>query len=225
MTDAPPAVHGTPEPHAGGIKGFMKTDTAGMPNWVWLLVIAGGIGLALGVKYFYSKKTPSSTGADTSGLGLAIDPTTGLPYAVEGLVPAGGVAGAPPTLPPQPVPPPTPFVWPAGLTGMKIWEGTQSHDFFFGPNGPQPGRAGQTALSTLFPAGTTFSDPGGGKAGDSFYYTLPGTTTPVKAPVSLVNPLPPGGGDRNSGGGAGMMLAPQELLTTWPGDTSQVRMG
>jgi hypothetical protein len=221
MADAP-EVHGTPTPHAGGIKGFMTNNTAGMPNWVWLLVIAGGIGLALGVKYFYNKKPSSTTGADTSGLGLAIDPTTGLPYAVAGLVPAGGISPGPP----QPVPPPTPapFTWPTSLSGMKIWEGTQSHDFFFGPNGPQPGRANQTLLSTLFPAGTTFSDPGGGKAGDAFYYTLPGTTTPVKAPVTLVNPLPPGGGGGESGGGPGMMVQPQELLTSWPGDTSQVRM-
>src|SRR5260221_3223189 len=219
MTDAP-EVHGTPSPHAGGIKGFMTNNTAGMPNWVWLLVIAGGIGLALGVKYFYNKKPSSTTGADTSGLGLAIDPTTGLPYAVEGLVPAGGVAGAPPPPVPTPTPTPTPFVWPTSLSGMKIWEGTSSHDFFFGPKGPQPGQAGQTLLSTLFPAGTTFSDPGGGKTGDAFYYTLPGTTTPIKAPVTLVDPRPPSG---QSGGGPGAML-PQEMLTTWPGDTSQVRM-
>ena len=32
-------------------------------------------------------------GNGSSGLGLAIDPTTGLPYAVQGLVPSGGSSG------------------------------------------------------------------------------------------------------------------------------------
>jgi hypothetical protein len=94
MTD----VQGTPEPKGHGVGGFMHNTTAGMPNWVWLLVIGGGIALAIGVKYYMGKKKPAGNATTTgmtpdSGLGLAVDPTTGLPYAVEGLVPAGGTVG------------------------------------------------------------------------------------------------------------------------------------
>lgn len=106
-----------------GIGGFLKGQTGPLPNWAWGLVIIGGIGLA----YFLPKlfgggrgttgQTSTDTGtSDQSGLGLAIDPTTGLPYAVEGLVPSGGtVAGTgtgsvqPPPIPPTPpTPSPTP---------------------------------------------------------------------------------------------------------------------
>lgn len=220
MTDVPD-VHGTP---SKGMSGFLTTNTAGMPNWVWGLVIVGGIGLALAVKYYFGKSGNATTTGTTpdSGLGLAVDPTTGLPYAVEGLVPAGGTVGNQPPPVPTPTPTPTPFTWPTSLQGMKIWEGTNTHEFFYGPKGPQPGRADQTPLSTLFPAGTKFSDPGGGKAGDAFYYTLPDTGTPIKAPVPLVNPNPPSG----HSGGPSALSAPSEMLTTWPGDsTTQVRIG
>src|SRR5438309_8961348 len=128
MTD----VQGTPNPPktGGGIKGFMKSDTAGMPNWVWLLVIAGGITLAIGIKMYASKKsTGNATTTGTtpdSGLGLAIDPTTGLPYAVEGLVPAGGTAG-----------------------------GTQGPTGPTGPTGPQgpPGPSSQASIRERFSLG------------------------------------------------------------------------
>ena len=111
-------VQHTPAPaHAEGIKGFMTNDTAGMPNWVWLLVIAGGIGLALVVKRMTATKATGNTAPTTgaipdSGLGLAIDPTTGLPYAVEGLVPSGQSVGS---NPPPPVP--TPVTPPPAGTG------------------------------------------------------------------------------------------------------------
>lgn len=121
MTDTPTpsGVHGTPNPSPHvhpGIKGFMTTDTAGMPNWVWLIVIVGGVAAAYFIpKLIGSKTSSSTTGANTSGLGLAIDPTTGLPYAVEGLVPSGGVSGSggsgtitPNPPPPVPGPPPLP---------------------------------------------------------------------------------------------------------------------
>jgi len=95
MTEAP-----TPEPtgHSGGFKGFLTGTTAGLPNWAWILVVGGGIAAAyflpklLGSSSSSSTTTPT-TGTDTSGIGLAVDPTTGLPYAVEGLVPSGAYAG------------------------------------------------------------------------------------------------------------------------------------
>lgn len=102
MADTPNASSPTHTGHGGGIKGFFTASTAGLPNWAWLLVIAGGIAAA----YIVPKLTSGLFGgqtqgtADTSGgtsgstgLGLAIDPTTGLPYAVEGLTPAGGNVG------------------------------------------------------------------------------------------------------------------------------------
>jgi hypothetical protein len=80
------------------IGGFLKADTAGLPNWVWLGVIAAGVGVAYFLPKFMGTKqadqASTGTGTDASGLGLAIDPTTGLPYAVEGLVPSGAGAGA-----------------------------------------------------------------------------------------------------------------------------------
>lgn len=78
-----------------GFEKFLTSETAGMPNWVWLLVIGAGLGLAYFVPKLIGKNTGTSTdqGAASAGLGLAIDPTTGLPYAVEGLVPSGAVAG------------------------------------------------------------------------------------------------------------------------------------
>jgi LysM repeat protein len=87
----------TPTGHSGGFKGFLTGTTAGLPNWAWILVVGGGIAAA----YFLPKLLGSSssstttptTGTDTSGIGLAVDPTTGLPYAVEGLVPSGAYAG------------------------------------------------------------------------------------------------------------------------------------
>lgn len=99
-----------PAHHAGNKFGdILQKDTAGIPNWGWLLIIGAGIVAAYIVPKFLSggssssssptttSKTPdqasSDSGTSNSGLGLAIDPTTGLPYAVEGLVPSGGMAG------------------------------------------------------------------------------------------------------------------------------------
>lgn len=87
-------------PHAGsghGIKGFLTAETAGMPNWVWGVVVLVGVGLVFIVPRLRgssgnTSQTSSSNGTP-SGVGMAIDPTTGLPYAVEGLVPSGAVAG------------------------------------------------------------------------------------------------------------------------------------
>jgi hypothetical protein len=98
------------------IGGFLKAQTGPLPNWGWLLVIGGGIAAVYLVPKFLGKssaKQPDQTSTDAgtgnSGLGLAIDPTTGLPYAVEGLVPSGGVVGTQPDqLPPIPSPTPSP---------------------------------------------------------------------------------------------------------------------
>lgn len=103
-----------------GIKTFLTKETAGMPNWVWGLVAVAGIAAAIIVPKLLNKNSSSSTdtsSTDTSGqgLGLAIDPTTGLPYAVEGLVPSGaGAGGGGGTVTTPPPPPPTPT--PAGQT-------------------------------------------------------------------------------------------------------------
>lgn len=86
------------------ISGFLEKETAGLPNWGWIAIIAAGIGVTyLGPKLFGNltgthgnSPTTSTDAGSTSGIGLAIDPTTGLPYAVEGLVPTGGLSGTGP---------------------------------------------------------------------------------------------------------------------------------
>ena len=81
----------------GGIGKFLEKDTAGIPNWGWLGIIVLGIGAAYVLPKFLGQSGNSSAstdqGANTAGLGLAIDPATGLPYAVEGMVPSGGLQG------------------------------------------------------------------------------------------------------------------------------------
>jgi hypothetical protein len=223
MADVAP-VHGTPTPNVHpGIKGFMTKDLAGMPTWVWILIVGAGITAVYIIPKFFGTKSASQT-TPTSGLGLAIDPTTGLPYAVEGLVPSGGTVGGnntPPIPPgPPPNPPPPVFVWPTALTGMEIWQGTSSHNFFFGPHGPQPHEKDQTLLSTLFPAGTTFQDvQGTGGAKTSFSYTIPGQQ-PVIAPVTLVDPN--ASAHTPAGGGFGGLHV-NVLEPAWPGNTHQRR--
>lgn len=93
-----PEVHSTP-PHAGKIGGFLSQSTAGLPNWAWLLVVGGGILAAIYVpKLLPGAKTGTpTTDISGTGLGLAVDPTTGLPYAVEGLVPSGAGTTTQPT--------------------------------------------------------------------------------------------------------------------------------
>lgn len=79
---------------------FLEKDTAGIPNWGWIAILVTGIGAAYVVPKFLGKQgTTAQTSTDqgsTNGIGLAVDPTTGLPYAVEGLVPGGGTAGTGP---------------------------------------------------------------------------------------------------------------------------------
>lgn len=96
------------------LTGFLSKDTAGLPNWAWLLIVGAGLAVAyIGPKFFGSKsqQQQQTTGTDTTGLGLAIDPTTGLPYAVEGLVPSGATVGTTDNQPPPPpVQTPTPCI-------------------------------------------------------------------------------------------------------------------
>lgn len=228
-----PTGHGTPTgpgtptghgSHVNGLKGFMTTDTAGMPNWVWLLVIAGGIGLGLAMKYFFNQKvsnSPTTADTSTSGIGVAIDPTTGLPYAVSGLVPSGsptaGYTGTPgPVGPPGPAGPPgtpgTPgidFSWighiPLGSTwslgGYDTTSGLQR--FWYTP-------PGGTKQMVLLPAGSTIVQGAQGRI-----WLNPRGLAPGKQGIQITGPSNP-------------YMQPLNMATTvnpsWPGDTSQVRL-
>ena len=87
---------------------FLKGQTAGLPNWAWLLIIGLGIGGAVVLPKILGGQGTTSTGQTDTGLGLALDPTNGLPYAVEGLVPGGANGGAtPPPTTTTTTPPPT----------------------------------------------------------------------------------------------------------------------
>ena len=87
----------------GAAGGFLNKTTAGLPNWAWIAVVVVGVAGAVLLPKLFGAKTPATpatatdttggtTGLSTSGIGLAIDPTTGLPYAVSGLVPSGALA-------------------------------------------------------------------------------------------------------------------------------------
>ena len=99
-------------------------------------------------------------------------------------------AGSSNSVPIPPVPPPA-FMWPAVLTGQKIWQGTVTGNFFYGPKGPQKNGSGQSVLSGLFPSGTKFASVKamGSPAGSSFTYTIP-PGGPMTAPVALSDPNP-----------------------------------
>jgi hypothetical protein len=134
-------------PEGKGVGHFLQGETAGLPNWAWGLVVVGGIAAAYIVPKFLNPKQPdqasTGTGTDASGLGLAIDPTTGLPYAVEGLVPSGAGAGggttittAPGQLPPLPTPTPTPTPTPVPI-GKPIPHSTNTNPII--PSGQYKG--------------------------------------------------------------------------------------
>lgn len=207
---------------------FKKLPTGGKIAVVGIFVLVAGIGL---YQYYKSRNTgtnalgsaanasPSTDLAGASGYPTVPGPTGNqVPVLPGGLSPIfdslGNLVGWQPTpsgSTPTPTPTPT-FQWPSQLTGQKIWQGTSTHLFFFGPKGPQPGRVGQTALSTLFPTGTTFA-PG---PNNTFFYTLPGGT-PQQAPVNLVNPNPPkSGGGANvygaRGGGSVVRFTPEKRI-------------
>ena len=158
------------------------------------ILAVGGVALYLYKKGQAQSNAATNTGAPTSQTagypmagGLPVLPSGVNPVFDPNGNPIGWQNPPPPgTLPPQANPPPAAFTWPAALSGMKIWQGTTTHQYWFGPNGPQPGRANQTLLSSLFPQGTIF----GGGTGGHLTYTLPGTTTPVVTPIILANPVP-----------------------------------
>lgn len=93
---------------AEGIGGFLSNQTAGLPNWAWIGVVAAGLGAAYLFPKFFGGGAPTAgttTDQGAGGIGLAVDPTTGLPYAVEGLVPSGAFAGGGNIPSPPPAPP------------------------------------------------------------------------------------------------------------------------
>lgn len=219
-----PSVQHTPTPtvHTGGIKGFLTTNTAGMPNWVWLTVIGIGVAAAIIIPKFLNKgsSTPT-TGSDMSGIGLAVDPTTGLPYAVEGLVPSGGTGGGglitsgsniPTTTPATP----TGQQFPGGSANGPLMAGTSSFPSF-------------SWIGTLKP-GTTYSlggfDPTTGL--QRFWYTEPGGTTQeawLPAGATIVK----GAQGRIWINRAGLPTGQQGIQVTgtqpdWPGSTTQMRV-
>jgi hypothetical protein len=149
------------------IKGIMGKEVAGLPTWVWVIVVGAGIAAAYIVPKFLNKGTSAAATTGTgdssgSGLGLAVDPTTGLPYAVEGLVPGGGLAGGGNTTTPvtSPVTPPTtttafnPFtpVLPQGTTvpatsgNVFTYQG-QQYTIVAGPGGRIWGALGKMSLA------------------------------------------------------------------------------
>ena len=189
------------------ITGFLSKDTAGLPNWAWLLVVGAGIAAVYVIPKFTGNKassTNASSSTDTSGLGLAVDPTTGLPYAVEGLVPSGAGAGGggitvsgtnPP--PPSNGIPPT-FLGPPqqppsnGGIAYRIANGIddtlQGYSNYFGTP--------VARLLDLNPALKQYGPTG----------ILPkGTRVAVWAPI-------------------GNALSPTVTSPTWPGGTQQVRL-
>lgn len=86
----------------GGIGGLLGKTTAGLPNWAWLLVIAGGIAAAIFVpKLFGGGSSTDQTSTDGT--------TTPPPDVLPPPIPIGGGDGIqpnPPNLPPY-NPPPT----------------------------------------------------------------------------------------------------------------------
>ena len=163
------------------------------------VAVAGIALLVIGVGgYEYYKSTQAGATASqqagvppnpaTQGIGgLSALDTSSLANMIAGLVNTQGQVGATGAPGPAGTPPPTPaFTWPSALNGMQIWQGTQTHNFWFGPKGPQQDQVGQTLLSSLFPTGTIFTTQG-----SKLFYQLPGSTTPVASNITLVNPTPP----------------------------------
>lgn len=189
-------------PQTGG-KGFLNQEVAGLPNWAWIAVIAAGIGAVYIVPKFFGNKASSSTSSSgTSGLGLAIDPTTGQPYAVEGLVPAGGLAGAGGG----------PLVVNGGLPPVPS----------AGPGGPPSDATfvtttGKQSLDDLAALGKDWGAGTIRTIGEFNYAAL--YNHPLNTPL-------PAGEVIQVGGQTPYYTAPSTTATTptWPGNTTQFRM-
>lgn len=99
MAEGEGAAEATHHSAGKGIKGFMSAEFAGLPVWVWLLIVGGvGVAVFLVPKLMGgSGNTSAATdqGSAAANNGMAIDPSTGLPYAVEGSVgyPQGAISG------------------------------------------------------------------------------------------------------------------------------------
>jgi hypothetical protein len=192
-------------PHAPtkGIGGILKSQTGPLPNWVWLLVIGGGIAAAIIVPKLLAKgsttaadATTTDAGTPNSGLGLAVDPTTGLPYAVEGLVPSGGTVATQSGLPP--------VTTPVAAT-------------------PTPAPATPSAVSPLVPAGTSIPDVLGAQyeyAGQ-WYTIVPGPQNRIwgvlgqNVPIAQAQSAPIAQGSK--------ILLSNTYVPPWPGNTTQTR--
>lgn len=91
----------------GGIGGAITHDVAGLPTWVWGVVVVVGLGAAYILPRLgqgtSTEETPNEGPTGTVTLTLPVDPTTNLPYAF-----------APqPINTPEPGPTPTPTPTPA----------------------------------------------------------------------------------------------------------------
>lgn len=158
-----------------------------------------GVVVTIGVAYYlYTKQQATGTQAaigqksgteanQPTGYPITTGGTPTIPYGTQPLYSPSGDLVAFQTGQTGGGSAPSPFTWPAALSGMKLWQGTQTKKYWYGPNGPQHGQTGQTELSTLFPSGTVFS----GSTGHDLFYTLPGSGTAVDSGIKLVNPLPP----------------------------------
>jgi hypothetical protein len=198
-------------PHEGtkGIGGILRAQTGPLPNWVWILVIAGG-GLAA---YFIPKflaqnstsapdATSTNAGTSNSGLGLAVDPTTGLPYAVEGLVPSGGTVATQSGVPP-PAPPPAPTTTP---TPTPI----------AAPNPNYP----------LLPPGTTIPNTPGAQyqyAGQ-WYTIVPGSEGRIWGALGKLSLQAAQNAPIQEGSKILLIEPASKYSPAWPGNTTQTRV-
>ena len=76
------------------LKRFMGTQIGPLPMGIWLIII-GGVGVAVFVlpRFFGHGTNQTSGGTGAAGSSTAIDPATGLPYAIQGFNPGGGTVG------------------------------------------------------------------------------------------------------------------------------------
>lgn len=179
---------------------FKKLPPAGKIAVIGAFIAAAGIGF---YEYRKNKSSGATLAAGTTAAGT--DPNAGgglqspfpsIPGANGSSVPVlpsglqaifdgqGNLIGWQPAPTPT-TPTPAPFQLPAGLAGMKVWQGTSSKNFFYGPKGPQIGKKDQSPLANLFPAGSVFSIQNG-----ILYVLLPGQTTPTNTGIQTVSGTP-----------------------------------